>query len=45
MLYLLSLHLEYAVDAYLYSITMVTIFDIQFLFVNMAIRIETVEEM
>ena len=45
MLSLLSLHLEYDVDAYLYSITIVTIFDIQFLFVNMALRIGTVEEM
>ena len=44
MLSLLSLHLEYDVDAYLYSITMVTIFDIQFLFVNMAFRIGTVKK-
>ena len=39
------LHLQYDVDAYLYSITIVTIFDIQFLFVNMEFRIGTVEEM
>ena len=45
MLSLLSLHLQYDGDAYLYSITMVTMFDIQFLFVNMEFRIGTVEEM
>ena len=38
MLSLLSLHLQYDVDVYLYSITVVTIFDIQFLFVNMEFR-------